>query len=139
MQGDLPGDDFLQREGRVGLKIADQDDLPAFAHGPDGEIEWCGGTDDFKAGVCAIATADFANVRGKVFLLGVEGIAGTEFEGELEATVVEINGDDAIPATGFEGLDDKQADEARADDDCGAAVLWLAISLRLAVGVIPGL
>ena len=49
-----------------------ENDLAAFPHTADGEIERSGSADDFEARVGTITTADFADVHGQAFLLRVE-------------------------------------------------------------------
>lgn len=121
LDGELPGDDLLKRERGVGLEIADEDDRAVFAYAADGEIERGSGSDDFEAGVGSVATEVLAKFGGETFFLGIEGGLGTKGFGEFETTVVEIDGDDALPSAGFEGLNDKKTDESGTDDDGAAA------------------
>jgi len=118
VDGDLAGDDFLEREGDGGLEVSDEDYGAAFADAADGEVDGSGCADDFEGNGEAIGV-ELAGVGGEIFLAGVVGLVGAELAGEFEAFRVEIDGGDVFPAAGFEGLDDEEADEACTDDEGG--------------------
>lgn len=118
VDGDLAGDDFLEREGDGGLEVSDEDDGSAFADAADGEVDGGGCADDFEGDGEAIGV-DLAEVCGEVFLTRVVCFVRAELAGEVESFRIKIDGGDVFPAAGFEGLDDEEADEASADDEGG--------------------
>ena len=62
--GELAGDDFLKREGRVGLQVADEDHLAAFACAADGEIKRSARADDLAT---LIESCDHCHTYRKIF------------------------------------------------------------------------
>ena len=113
MQAELAGDDFLQRQIDGGRHIAHQRDPATLADTGDGGANGIGGADAFDG---EIGIADAGGVAG------VDGIGGAEFAGDLQAGVVEIDGDDALASVGSEGLHGEEADHSCADHDAAGAV-----------------
>jgi hypothetical protein len=102
---DLARDDFLKREGGVGLEIANENTCPPLRTLRIARSSGAASADDFKARVGAVTTADLADVHGQAFLLGVENLLRAQLAGQFEAFVVEIDGDHLFPAACLEALE----------------------------------
>ncbi len=121
LQADLATHDNLQRNFDSWRDVADQGHGAAALDTFDGGFDGGCAADGFQCAVHACTVGEPFYFGHGIGGLGVDGGSGTEVAGEFEPGVVYI-GNDSLRAAGlFEGLQNKEADHAGADNHGGAA------------------